>query len=214
MDDAEFKYLTQPRDRRGEDPSALSLEIVDAGEQLAFHLHCVWCDEANRFSPQKYANYKLCAKIEIKPEPLREVLRGFPLCLLDDAKMARVAKLAEEDREVWNYIKKWFLDGMTGDPKPHSVPRELTEVVRQMAGDNKPKSRSKPPYVGISDEVIHDAATQLYKRYGYAPYSELCLEVLHKATGLSADTIREKLTDAGKGTAKKSYRKKKTKKKT
>lgn len=214
MNDTEFKELTRDRDRRGEDPTELNLEINDNGEQLAFEMHCIWCQEANHFTPIEYAKHKLGQGIHGKPEQLQEITGILPLSLLSEDKLGIVADLAEKDGEVWFYLKEWFLNGLAGDPRPDLIPPALTSLVRLMINGEKPNTRSQPTVIRHSDEAISAVARQLHSRYGYAPYSEACLEVLSEATGLSVATVEDKLRDAGKGTNKKSFRRKKRRRKT
>lgn len=153
-------------------------------------------------------------KIPIKPEPLRAMLKGFPLALLNDEKWQAVLELIEGDGEVWLYVKEWFVNGMPGDPAPDTVPPVLVPWVRRVCGGETPAHRSKKPALGIPDEVLSDVANQIHNRFGCGPRSADCISALSAATKLAEDTIRKSLIDAGKGTSKASYLKKKAKRKT
>lgn len=153
-------------------------------------------------------------KIPIMPEPLRALLKGFPLALLDNNKWQAVLELIEGDGEVWLYVKEWFVNGMPGDPAPDTVPTVLLPWVRRVCGGELPARRSKKPALGIPDEVLSDVANQIHRRFGCGPRSADCIGALSGATGLAEDTIRKSLIDAGKGTSKASYLKKKLKRKT
>lgn len=60
MDDEQFARLTEPRCRRGEFPKVEDFGITNDAEAWAFHLHSVWCAEANQFkTPAAYAEHKL-----------------------------------------------------------------------------------------------------------------------------------------------------------
>ena len=209
MDNKQFEYLTEPRDRRGEEP--VDFELTDDAEFSAYQMHEMWRQEANQFgSPEDYARYKLPSTIVPVPEPLREIVGGWSLNLLSDEKWSQVAKLAEADAQVWEYVRMWITSGLVGSPMPDSLPNALLPVLRlELRGERK--GRSKRPTAGYPDEVLRDVADQIRMRFGCGPFSKESLDALIAVTELSAETLIDKLKDAGKGTGKKSYRKKLTK---
>ena len=207
MDDEQFKHLTEPRDRRGERPQVEKYDINTLAEDSAFNMHCIWCQEANDFTPEGFALHRLTYICKgksgnelvsnyervVMPQALREVVRSMPLSLLDQETQARVVALARVDGHVWHYVRGWILEGWLGDPKPESLTGSWLDLAREMISHPKPPSRAKTPQEIIPDTLLATVATEIHYRYGFAPTMPDCHKVIAKAVGLSVSTVEDKI---------------------
>jgi hypothetical protein len=159
-------------------------------------------------SAEKYAKFRFREHEDIVPEALQQILGPMTISRLGAEQLNEIAKLANEERAVSQYILKWLCLGVYHNHKPAEIPDAFVPLVISALQNGGFQAVDDKAHYRFSDEQLREVACLIHLHFGLSINSHEMWDAIGGAVGKSPDVVRKKLQDAGKGIHKASRKKK------
>ncbi|WP_138058602.1 hypothetical protein [Sulfitobacter geojensis] len=207
--DRSVTLITKEQNRSGLpfDKSSMVQQIT-SGNLMIRMSEDVAANDGRLDSPEIYAKFRFEEHEDIVPEALQQLLGHMTISRVPTEQLQEIAKLADEERAVSQYVLKWLCVGVYHNHKPDKIPVAFMPLVISALQNGGYQIVDDKAHFRYSDEQVRDVACLIHLHFGLSINGPEMWGAIGAALGKSPDSIRKKLLDAGKGIQKESRKKK------